>query len=131
MSDGGVDIDELLKMRRNSENLFGIITDPKTGLRVSYPSIPKTSSSADNSNKNYSILSSSKKQISSLEDKGGCSKEISYIKNEEENEEFYENLFNESSEINEIGHKKYDCQNCEFAIKCKLEEEGFIELCPH
>ena len=127
MSDGGVDIDELLKMRRNSENLFGIITDPKTGFRVSYPSIPKTSSSTDNGNKNFSILSSSKKQISSLKDKGGYSKEISYI----ENEEFYENLFNESSEINEIGHKKYDCQNCEFAIKCKLEEEGFIELCSH
>jgi len=127
MSDGGVDIDELLKMRRNSENLFGIITDPKTGFRVSYPSIPKTSSSTDNSNKNFSILSSSKKQISSLKDKGGYSKEISHI----ENEEFYENLFNESSEINEIGHKKYDCRNCEFAIKCKLEEEGFIELCPH
>lgn len=127
MSDGGVDIDELLKMRRNSENLFGIITDPKTGLRVSYPSIPKTSSSTDNSNKNFSISSSSKKQISSLKDKGDYSKEISYI----ENEEFYENLFNESSEINEIGPKKYDCLNCEFAIKCKLEEEGFIELCPH
>lgn len=127
MSDGGVDIDELLKMRRNSENLFGIITDPKTGFRVSYPSIPKTSSSTDNGNKNFSILSSSKKQISSLKDKGGYSKEINYI----ENEEFYENLFNESSEINEIGPKKYDCRNCEFAIKCKLEEEGFIELCPH
>jgi len=127
MSDGGVDIDELLKMRRNSENLFGIITDPKTGFRVSYPSIPKTSSSTDKNNKNFSILSSSKKQISSLKDKGGYSKEISYI----ENEEFYENLFNESSEINEFGPKKYDCRNCEFAIKCKLEEEGFIELCPH
>lgn len=131
MSDGGVDIDELLKMRRNSENLFGIITDPKTGFRVSYPSIPKTSSSTDNSNKKFSISSSSKKQTSSLKDNGGYSKEISYIMNEEENEEFYENLFNGLSKINEIGHKKYDCLNCEFAIKCKLEEEGFIELCPH
>lgn len=41
MSDGGVDIDELIKRRLNSDNFFGTVTDPKTGLRVSYPYIPR------------------------------------------------------------------------------------------
>lgn len=43
MSDGGFDVDKLLKQRRESENLFGIITDPLTGLRVTYPYIPNVS----------------------------------------------------------------------------------------
>jgi len=48
MSDGGVDIDERLKNRRNSINLFGFTTDPKTGIKVSFPSIQKTGSSINN-----------------------------------------------------------------------------------
>ncbi len=39
MSDGGFDVDELLRKRRNSINLFGIVTDHITGNRVSYPFI--------------------------------------------------------------------------------------------
>lgn len=37
MSDGGFDIDELLRKRRNSINLFGNVTYYKTGYSVSYP----------------------------------------------------------------------------------------------
>lgn len=39
MSDGGFDVDELIRKRRHSMNLFGIVTDKITGNRVSYPYI--------------------------------------------------------------------------------------------
>ena len=42
MSDGGFDVDQLLKQRNESENLFGITTDPITKQRVSFPYIPKS-----------------------------------------------------------------------------------------
>lgn len=44
MSDGGFDVDRLIEQRRNELNLFGVVTDPITKQRVSFPSIPLNSS---------------------------------------------------------------------------------------
>jgi hypothetical protein len=45
VSDGGFDVDRLIQQRRNEINLFGIVTDPITKQRVSFPSLPLDSSS--------------------------------------------------------------------------------------
>jgi len=54
MSDGGFDVDELIRKRRRSMNLFGIVTDKITGNRVSYPYISNDNeeyvAKSDNSN---------------------------------------------------------------------------------
>ncbi len=47
MSDGGFDVDRLIQQRRNELNLFGIVTDPITKQRVSFPSIPLNTSSKE------------------------------------------------------------------------------------
>jgi len=92
MSEGGFDVDELLKMKKKSENLFGTIKDTKTGRFVSFPSVPK-------------------------------------------NENMTDDLFNKTP-IQNQDHKKNNktafeyCSICNEAYRCKLEEDGFIELCP-
>lgn len=133
MSDGGFDVDKLLKSRRKTENLFGIITDPKTKQRVSYPLVSKNYSSEINSNNStLRYNQSKKKKISSINTNKDNSK---YNYHSEENQkkerDFHKKLLDES--IKFVGNisEKDKCQNCKSAYKCKLKEEGFIELCPY
>ncbi|MBC7084892.1 MAG: hypothetical protein H5T43_00785 [Methanomethylovorans sp.] len=65
MSDGGFDVDKLIQQRRNELNLFGIVTDPITKQRVSFPSISLNSISDENK----SEISLAKDEIYDIVDK--------------------------------------------------------------
>lgn len=113
MSDGGFDVDELLRKRRNSINLFGIVTDHITGNRVSYPFI-------SNDNVDYfqkSKISNNYDSIISKTAKCEISKKKKSI----------ENFRN----INIVGkiQETYKCFYCLKKEKCKLEAQGSLDLC--
>ena len=113
MSDGGFDVDELIRKRRNSTNLFGIVTDTITGNRVSYPFI-------SNDNMNYFQKSKICNNIDSIISKtANC--EISKKKKSIEN----------SRNVNIAGniHEAHKCFFCLKKEKCKLEAQGSLDLC--
>ena len=106
MSDGGFDVDRLLKQRNESENLFGITTDPITKQRVCFPFIPK-SVTPDKTQRDSAPKNESAKKTCTLSANSSSTFEIK--KRENDNR----------------------CHKCESVHRCKLVEQGFFELCPH
>ncbi|VVB86091.1 Uncharacterised protein [uncultured archaeon] len=115
MSDGGFDVDELLRKRRNSINLFGIVTDHITRNRVSYPFVPNIS----NDKVDYFQKSKLSNNISKIPEIVKCKtskkkKSIGEFKN-----------INIAGKIQET----YKCFYCLKKEKCKLEAQGSLDLC--
>lgn len=113
MSDGGFDVDELLRTRRNSINLFGIVTDHNTGNRVSYPFLPNDKVDFFQKSK----ISNNHESIISKNAKCEISKKKKSIRN-------FRNI-NIAGKI----QKTYKCIDCLKKEKCKLEAQGSLDLC--
>jgi len=110
MSDGGFDVDELIRKRRCSINLFGIVTDHITGNRVSYPLISNehakdiTKSDESNNQESINVKSEASKNKKSTR---------------------YAQIISVAGKIQE----KYKCFYCLKKERCKLEAQGLLDLC--
>ena len=133
MSDGGFDVDELLKKRHASENLFVIVKDPKTGRFVSFPSVPKSDSlSIDSDIKTSKQNSDFRKGGYILPSKMDDSKKVGTYSNLNENDSSINNYSHKKNSIIKVKNKtafEY-CKKCKEAYRCKLGEHDFKELCP-
>ena len=115
MSEGGFDVDALIRKRRNSENFFGVVNDPRTGRIVSYPWIPK----------NPALSTTKNRRTSRQNDFDEKERRINVGATSIPKDR------GSSADSNGKTKTKYThCQTCKEAYRCKLEEQGFIELCP-
>lgn len=115
MSEGGFDVDELIRKRRNSENFFGVVNDPRTGRTVSYQWIPK----------NPALSATKNRRTPRQNDFAGKERRIKVGATSIPKDR--------GSSTDSNGKTKTDytyCQTCKEAYRCKLEEQGFTELCP-
>jgi hypothetical protein len=133
MSEGGFDVDELIKKRRNNMNLFGIVTDKITGNIVSFPYI--SNDNVEYVSKDVECTGKSNNSNNQVIINPKCVK-FTKPKNKKLTRgshylwkagKIQETILSKSYiSGNQIKNKCYDCLKKE---KCKLEIQGFLDLC--
>ncbi len=133
MSDGGFDVDKLIRKRRNSMNLFGIVTDKITGNIVSYPYISNDNveyvskdveCTAKSNNSNNQVFINPKGEKFTKPKNKKLTRSSYYLWKAGKIQETI--LSKSHISGNQVKNKCYDCLKKE---KCKLEVQGLLDLC--